>query len=275
MYQMAFLDAISKTGDAPVATGFLGDVLSSSPLLLEENLPRGHIYDQWHTHWKADELRSLLRVPVDDALDAVTAEMDALKGTIEGTRYKKGMLAEIWSRQRLFTSFQSSLSDYWRGTATPFLNHEYARFCFGLPRAALGQKQLLNAVYRRHYPRIAAIPGTYGPEPMLLTGRYLLKRRLAATLPPALLRGPMKGFRDVPPRMDIECVQAHGWRALWPIPEARGLLDEWLDTAKLDAAYDVVMSSKADMRPLRQLQSVQTFAWWLMQQHGTFPGPTA
>jgi hypothetical protein len=71
--------------------------------------------------------------------------------------------------------------------------------------------------------------------------------------------------------MDIECVQAPGWKALWPLDAARGLLDEWLDTTQLDVAYNEAMSSTADMRPLRRLQSVQTFAWWLLQQDGLTP----
>ena len=60
--------------------------------------------------------------------------------------------------------------------------------------------------------------------------------------------------------MDTACVQAHGWDALWPIPEARRELADWMDLSKLDAAYAHVMSDSADVRPLRKLQSVQAFA---------------
>jgi hypothetical protein len=64
--------------------------------------------------------------------------------------------------------------------------------------------------------------------------------------------------------MDIECVQAHGWRALWPIQEARPRLAEWLDLSQVDLAYNAVMASKEDMRPLRKLQSVQALAYRLL-----------
>jgi hypothetical protein len=271
MYQMAFLDAVGGTAGGPIATGFLGDILSASPLFIEGDPLRGQLYGPWHTHWTLEELKTLLRAPVHEALEVVRAEIDTLAGTIPGSSFKKAMLAEIWSRQRIYTSFQSTLSDYWRGTGTPFLNRAYARFCFALPRTALERKRLLGDVFCRYHPRVAAIPGTYGPEPLIRTGRYLLKRRLALGLPSSLRLGPLKGFRDVPPRMDIECVQAHGWKALWPLDAARGLLDEWLDTTQLDVAYNEAMSSTADIRPLRRLQSPQTFAWWLLQQDGLTP----
>jgi len=66
--------------------------------------------------------------------------------------------------------------------------------------------------------------------------------------------------------MDIECVQANGWKALWPLEETRSRLPAWLDVSQVDEAYRAVMASKKDMRPLRKLQSVQALALQLLDR---------
>jgi len=266
MYQMAFLDAIAREPPGPVVSGFLGDVLTSASLHLHTDPDACQIYDEWYRHWTADEVRTLLRVPLDGVLERVGAEIGAQLGSLPGTTFQKAALFELWTRQHLFTSFHPTLADYWRGAADPFLNRAYARFCLSLPRAALDGQRLLGDVYRRHHTRLATIPGTYADEPLIRTGRYLSKRRLAALLPAALRRGPLRGFRTVPPRMDIECVQANGWKALWPLEETRSRLPAWLDVSQVDEAYRAVMASKKDMRPLRKLQSVQALALQLLDR---------
>jgi hypothetical protein len=264
MYQMAFFDAIEQQPPGPILSGFLGDVLYSSPLHLDADPRTGQLSDEWHTHWTPAEVRALLRSPVHDAFEELGATVAAQFGVLPGTGFKRAIFAELWNRQRLFTAFQTTVADYWRGVRTPYLNRRFARFCLSLPRPALEHKRLLCDVYRQRYPRVAAIPGTYGPEPLIRTGRYLLKRRLASLLPWSLQVGPLRGFRELPPRMDIECVQANGWKALWPIAECRRRLSEWLDLSKVDEAFAAVMSSKQDMRPLRKLQSIQVLAYRLL-----------
>ncbi len=262
MYQMAFLGAIADEPPAPILTGYLGDVLSANPLF-GHAASRHQLYDEWLTHWPPSELGSLLKFPVDEPLEELVG-MYASERQLSGTTFKRLLMAEISSRQRLYTSFQSTLSDYWRGVGTPFLSRQYARFCLSLPRPALEGRRLLADVYRRHYARVATIPGTYGDEPFIRTGRYLLMKRLARALPAGLRLGPLRGFRNGQPRMDMEAVQAHGWDALWPLQEARSQLAEWMDVSKLDAAYAAVMADSRDIRPLRKLQSVQAFAYRLL-----------
>jgi Asparagine synthase len=263
MYQMAFLDAIATEPQAPILTGFLGDVLSARPLFSEAG-SRHQLYDQWLTHWTPAEVRRLMRFRVDDALHEMEGLFEQQRSTY-GETFKGMLMAEIWSRQRLYTSFQSTLSEYWRGIGAPFLNRQYARFCLSLPRAALDGRRALADVYRRHYPRVAQIPGTYGEDPLIRTGTFLLKRHLARAVPRPLLRGPLREFRTSDPRMDLACVRAHGWDALWPLQEARRTLADWMDVSMIDEAFAAVVASDDDVRPLRKLQSVQAFAYLLLR----------
>lgn len=171
---------------------------------------------------------------------------------------------ELWSRQRYFTNFQAEISNYWQGIAVPFLNRSYARFCFSLPRVALDGRRLLGDVYRRYYGKLAVIPGTYGNEPFIRTGRYLMKRHIANLLPIYLQVGPFRGFRDVQLRMDVDSLHANGFKALWPIREAWDRLSEWVDVSQIESTFQAAMSQREDIRPLRKLQSVQTLAYRLL-----------
>lgn len=268
MYQMAFLDALEREPAGPVLSGFIGDVLagdSVSDLVSLHSWPGSHqLNNEWYTHWSAKEVKNLLKVPVDDGLEEIAAEIKRQIDTVPGAWFQRLTLLELWNRQRFFTRFQSTLCDYSRGVATPFLDRAYARFCMSLPRTALDHRRLLGDVYRRHYGLLATIPGTYASEPFIPTGSYLLKRRISRSLPASLRQGPLRGFDDVPLRMDMDSVQATGQAALWPIYEVRERLAEWLDVSQLDGAYLTVMSSKEDIRPLRKLQSVQTLAYRLL-----------
>jgi len=264
MYQMAFLDALESEPVGPVVSGFLGDVLTTSTGVLPSASDRSQLYNQWYTHWSEKDVKMLLKVPVQDALEELATQLEGQVDALLGARFQKLSFLEFRSRQNFFTYFQLTLSDYWRGTASPFLNRAYARFCMSLPRIAKDQRQLLGDVYRRHYGRLATIPGTYGPEPFIRTGRYLLKRRIARLLPASLRSGPFGGFDEIPLRMDMDCLQASGLESLWPINEARDRLAQWLDVRQLDAVYQAAMASKADIRPLKKLQSVQALAYRLL-----------
>ncbi|NWG35232.1 MAG: hypothetical protein HXY42_12375 [Chloroflexi bacterium] len=263
MYQMCFLDSIrAEPGDALVS-GFLGDVLSGSSLV--EQKPGVVFYKKdWYLHWDPDSLKTLLKTPLDDALQEVSAEVQQLFDHIPGAHFSRLQLFELWSRQRFFTAFQATLSSYWRGVATPFLNRAYARFSLSLPRAVIENRRLLADVFRRHYGKLAVIPGTYASQPFVLTGRYLLKHRIVNHLPAPLHHGPFAGFDDVPLRMDIDCIQATGKESLWSLYEAWDQLSEWLDVCLLEREYQTLKRSKEDIRPLRRLQSVQALAYRLI-----------
>ncbi|MCK7501742.1 MAG: hypothetical protein MZW92_75910 [Comamonadaceae bacterium] len=72
------------------------------------------------------------------------------------------------------------------------MNRAYARFCMSLPRLALDNRQLLSGVFRRYYGSLAVIPGTYSADPFILTGKYLLLRKIAGMVLPAFHRGPLR-----------------------------------------------------------------------------------
>jgi len=265
MYQMAFYDAVGPVNDRPIISGYLNDILSGTTGPRQVDSSRGQLYSEWYRHWTIEQARELLHVPVDEALAELAAAIDAEISAADGVYFKQDLTIGLRNRNRLFTSFQLTLADYWRGAASPFMNRAYARFCLSLPQGARDNRTLLRDVFRRFYPAVAAIPGTYGEEPMLRTGRYLLKRRVAAMLPPSLHRGPLKAFATVDPRMDCDALRAAGPGGLWPIPEAERQLSEWLDVGKLRPLYDRATSEERDYRALRRLQSVQTLAYRLLE----------
>jgi hypothetical protein len=263
MYQMAFLDGLESEPSSPILTGYIGDVLSGSSLMQYDT--GSMIYKKgWYQHWGIDELKTLLKFPFDQSLPQTAEEVKKQVDLISGSPFQKSLFLELWSRQRLFTSFQSNLTSYWRWIATPFLNRAYARFCMSIPRAVHENRRLLGDVFRRYYGRLAVIPGTYAKDPFIPTGSYLLQRRMAQSLPPALRRGPLRGFGTVELRLDIGSIQATGRAALWPLFEVQDQLTDWLDVQKVEEDYQRIMKSSKDIRPLRRLQSVQALAYRLL-----------
>jgi len=267
MYQMCFLDLLETEPAAPVLTGFLGDMLSGASIGLMEKVHSSpgscQIFNEWYVDWSAKEISSL-KEPVENICPIIASAIEDQINILPGARFQKLIFLALWSRLRFFNIFQSTLCDYWRGVADPFMNRDYARFAMSLPRAALDNRHLLADVYRRYYGRLAVIPGTYAKEPFILTGKYLMKRRIVNHLPAPLHHGPFAGFDDVPLRMDVDCIQATGKDALWPLFDAWDQLSEWLDVNLLEQAYRDIIRSKDDIRPLRKLQSAQTLAYRLL-----------
>jgi hypothetical protein len=268
MYQMAFLDEIQSERPGPIISGFVGDLLAGDSAKDLDEVHKGRrsyqLEGDWYCHWTADEVRSHAKFPIDEALEANADELKKQADSLPGAFYQRMQLLELRNRQRHFTSFQSTLSDYWRGVANPFMSRAYARFCLSIPRMALDDRRLLSGVFRRYYGRLAVIPGTYAQEPFILTGKYLILRKIAGIMLPALHRGPLKGFGNVQLRMDIESVQATGKGALWPLFDVLDKLAGWVDVRHLEQDYETIMHSQKDIRPLRRLQSVQTLAYRLL-----------
>ena len=264
MYQMAFYDAVEGADSRPVVSGFLNDVLSG--MGGRDTVPaRGQLYDEWYGHWTIDELEGLLRFPFDDALDELAHAIDAQLSAHGGAPFQQDMALEIWNRCPLFAGFQVTLADYWRGAGVPFMNRAFARFCFSLPLVAVDDRRLLRDVFRQFYPAVAAVPGTYGQEPLLRTGSYLMKQRVARMVPRRWRKGPLEVFATVHPRMDCDALRASGPEGLWPLAEAERPLAEWIDVGQLRPLYDRAVSEAKDYRALRRLQSVQTLAYRLLE----------
>ena len=268
MYQMCFFDALGSSSNSPVLSGFMGDVISGDgigdTLPFHAKLDNYQMASEWYSCWQVGDLRAVLKAPHEEALEMNRHEIKNMIDGISGAFYQKMVLLEAWNRQRMFTSFQTVLKDYWGGVGTPYLNREYARFCLSLPRAVMDERRLMADVFRRYFGKLAVIPGTYAKDPYILTGRYLILRRLAKWLRPVFHRGPLRGFGNVQLRLDTHSVRATGKAGLWPLFENLDQLAEWFDVDQLEKDYRMVTRSIEDIRPLRRLQAVQTLAYRLM-----------
>lgn len=267
MYQVPFLEALRNVPRAPIVSGFIGESLAGYDVHFQSDfhgtsgsqyyaLPLGYI------HWRVEELKELVRFPIDQALEEIADLIESETRSINDHWFQNLRFITLWGRQNHFTYFQSMLSDYYRGVATPYLNRAYARFCLSLPRAILDERRLQIDMMRRYYPRIMSIGGTYAPEPAILTGSYLLKRRAAKALPVGLAKRLLPEFAATQHiKTDITSMRAGGRAATWPIPEKSALLAEWLDMNRIDEAYRLALGG--DIVGVRKLQSVQAFAYRL------------
>jgi hypothetical protein len=263
MYLMSFLDEINTEPDLPVLTGFIGDVLAGDGLsdtVQFHASKRYQVDHEWYSNWAPDQLKAIAKFPIDEALEANAINLKEQIETLPGAKYQKLVHMQLWNRQRSFISFLSTLKDYWRGVATPFLDRSYARFCLSLPRAALDHRRLLGDVFRRYYGRLAVIPGSYASEPYIPTGSYLIRRRIGKTLPASLRNRLLKRIDNLQICVDFEPLQTHKKDSLWPLFDVSGQLAEWLDVQHVERDFHTIMNSKDDIRPLRRLQAVQTFA---------------
>jgi hypothetical protein len=273
MYQMAFNECIKSEVSGPFLSGFVGDVLAGDAVvdLLQVHSSKSYrVESEWYSSWTPELLKSVVKFPLEEALETNAQTIKEQIESFPGVPFQKIQYLELWNRQRFFTSFQSILADYWRGVATPYMNRDYARFCLSIPLLALDNRQLLSRVFRRYYGKLAVIPGTYAKEPFIITGRYLLLRRIAKLLSPMFHWGQLKGFRDVQLRMDVESIQSTGRDALWPLFDTLKQLSEWLDVDRLEQDYQMIMESKHDIRPLRRIQTAQTLAYRLTRKESSY-----
>lgn len=268
MYQMAFLDKLQSEPSGPVVSGYLGDVLAGEDI--GDMIPihaSGHTYGlftEGYTFWASEEIERLFKTTVIDALEEVASAYQSQIEALPGAWYQQLMFLGIWARQHHFTYFNSTLCDYWRGVATPYLNRNYAQFCFSLPRIALDHRRLLKALYCRHYPELARIPGSYGDDPLILTGRYLLKRKAARIFPSPVRHLLFKGLEFNPLRLDIDCVRTVGKESFWPIFESRDELGDWLDLEQVERIIDHSTRNGSDYKSIRKLQSIQALSYRLL-----------
>lgn len=268
MYQMEFFDRVGCAHEGYVS-GYLGEVLTgdenSEMVSLHAMENQLQIYNDHYVHWTVPEARTILKPSLDEAMAEIKKTLRDILEAIPGAFFQKAQLLDFWTRQCRFTGFHAILADYYGGVATPFISRAYSRFCFSLPRAAY-ERRLLADVYRKYFARVAAIPGSYGPEPFILTGRYLLKRRLAQCLPLSLRNGIFRGTKFTRLNMDLECIRAHGWKSLWPIRDAWENLSHWVHMDQISRIYESIMAGNKDMKLVRKLQSIQALAYRLLSE---------
>ncbi len=262
MYLMSFLDEIKDEPAAPTINGYIGDVLTGDGLNEAVELhssPKYQIGTEWYVHWRPEHLRPVAKFPLEEALEANAANIQEQIASLPGARFQKLLLLPLRNRQRLFISFLPTLMDYWRGTATPYINRSYARFCLSLPRAVFDDRKLLGDVFKRYYGKLSVIPGSYAREPYVLTGRYLIKRRAAQMLPPPIRHRIVKGFEHQHVDVNFDSLLSYGKDALWPLFDEWDQVAEWLDIRQVEKDFQAAMTS-SDVKALRRLQAVQTLA---------------
>ena len=268
MYQIPFLETLMSSTSDRIVIGYIGDSLPFTfsriytPLISQTE--RIYITEpEYYFHWKMKELEVLLKVPIDQAFERIADEISCNINNLQGSVFQKTIFLDLWSRQNHFAYFQSMLSDYWFGVATPYINRDYARFCLSLPRALIEDRRLLIEMMRRYYYKVMCIPGTYALEPANLTGSYLLKRRLAKILPRQIASFALPGFFATENiNTDVSCMRLWGKQAIWPIPETSKLLGEWMNLDQIEDAYQSAING--DLISVRKLQSIQAFAYRLL-----------
>jgi hypothetical protein len=266
MYQMPFLDALKNEPSGPIISGFIGECLTGYDMKILIKAYSGkypfQISPDDYLHWCVKDLYQLMKVPIDTALDELASKVITQIDSFPGPLYHRLRLNVLWGRQRSFTYFQSMLSSYWRGVATPYLNRDYARFSYSLPRVVFDERVLQQAMLRRYYTKLATIPGTYAPEPALLTGSYLLKKRIAKHLPEKITDTVFPGLKKTRSNSDIECVRNSQKASFFPLFENLDKLEMWMNTDLIEENFEKIVPEN-NIKAIRKLQSIQTLAYHL------------
>lgn len=265
MYQMSFFDKLRTEPAGKVISGFLGDSLdwaeADEDLFIHSIDERGYkVSSDGYLYWNLEEIRQLMKFPIDSAIDQIEEEIHSTVSQWNGAFFQKIMMLNLWERQRHFTNFQTMLADFYRGIATPYLNKNFARFCFSLPRQMVENRRLLIEMMLRYYADVMSVPGTYGKDPALLTGRYLLKRRGANKLPKQITRYLFPEFFSTKQdNSDVVSVARGGHKALWPIYETMTELSNWVDTKVIS---DLLLAGfQGDIRAIQKIQCLQALAY--------------
>jgi len=270
MYQIPFLETLRAVAPAPIVSGFIGECLAGYDVRFQvehhQISKRSYLsHPSYFMVWEVDNLRKLFRIPIDQALEEIADVIERMKNVATGPWFQRLRFLTLWGRQNHFAYFQSMLSDYYFGVATPYMKREYARFCLSLPRAMLDERRLQIDMMRRYYANVMTLGGTYAREPAIVTGRYLLKRRLANLLPSTFVPRLLPAIARVKKgKTDVTSLRSCGEEALWPIPDTRTLLAEWIHLEPVDPTYADALAG--DMLSVRKLQSLQAFAYRLRGQ---------
>ena len=268
IYQIPFLMALRSEPPAKILSGFLGDSLAGydvkfQSLFHKPDLKSYYIHPINYCYWEIEQIKELFKISVDDAIEQVSDEISMQRDLLQGPWFQKIRFLTLWGRQRYFTYFQSFISDYWFGVEVPYLNRDYARFCLSLPRAVLDDRRLQIDMMRRYYPKVMSVPGTYAAEPAVVSGSFLLKRKLANSLPKRMANFVLPEFsasKNI--QSDIANFRLCGENAIWPIPESGQVLDAWVNMEYVDRVYQEAVGG--DKKSVRKLQALQTIAFRMM-----------
>ncbi len=108
------------------------------------------------------------------------------------------------------------------------------------------------------------IGGTYASDPAILTGSYLVKRRISRMVPTVLkkqLLPESTAAKNI--KTDILSMRTCGKEAIWPIEEALSPLSSWIDVTQIESTYASAIAG--DIQSVRNLQSLQTLTYRLLK----------
>jgi hypothetical protein len=262
MYQFPLLEALGP-GGVPIVTGFTGDPMGGAQtagMMAGDRPGRQRFTDKWKM-WSEAEAGRLLGRDISDDLAELDAVVDAQLEAVEGEPYQRLWIVFQRNHVARFSSYQPALYDLWSGVSVPFVDRALANYTLSLPRAALDDRRLQLHGFRRALPALATIPGTWSAEPVAGSGRWYLRRTLADVLPVALHRGPLGEFAPARNTADQDALAAHGDAALFPVPEAREALADWIDLDMVDQAER--QARAGDLGAMVRLEPVQALAWAL------------
>lgn len=222
MYQISFLKQI-ESEEGVVPDGWYGNNLAGgnhpSKILLSdtESTWRG-FYKGYGSFWPVEDLKKILSfdpLPYIEQMKEVIAEqVDSVKNW---PYYHRMNAVDMWNRQQRFVFYQPHIYDLWKTSVTPFMDREYARFCFSLPIKALDIRLLQRKMLKRYWPKIAEIPGTYEQVSFSNNAYFKIKGIAMKIVPWRYLVGLVRMLGKVPNTMDVECVQFGQWKALYPL----------------------------------------------------------
>jgi hypothetical protein len=262
MYQFPLAEALG-TPVGPITTGFTGDPLGgaqTATMMAGERSIASRLLGKWRA-FSRDEVRRLLGTPTaDEAFEAIDADLEAQERAAAGADFQRMWMLFQRNHVARFSTYQPAMYDYWGGVGCPFSDTSLARFTMSLPRAALDHRRLQLDVLRTKWPEMAALPGTFAPEPQLMERSYIARRALALRVPARLRRGPLQIFGLTDNTADRDCVRAHGREALWPLHERWEALRAIVrDIEPLERALSSVMSGE-DPYAMNKLAATQAVA---------------
>ena len=264
-YQFPLLDALGTRGDRrSITTGFSGDPLGGAQtkaMMFGDRSVRQRFTDKW-SMWPDVEACKLVRFDGHLARAELEAELANQAARIDGELYQQMWILFQTNHVARFSTYQPSLYRWWSDVSVPFVDDALAQFVLSLPRSVLDDRRLQIDAFRRAYPALATVPGTYSNDPAMPSGRHYAKKTVADMLPRVPRRGPLAEFAQPRNTADQRSLQQEGPSAVWPINDARNRLDEWVNSALVDAACE--RARAGSLSAMARIQAVQTLALALL-----------
>jgi rhodanese-related sulfurtransferase len=260
MYQMPFLMVFKDGPPGKILSGYMGDPLAGNHIttLIRTHSGFSKLRPVTETdyRWKSDEIKQLVKFPIQESLDEYTYKLEAEIEQVPGVWFQKLMFLDFWNRQRLHIFYQPTMYDYWRGAAAPFLNRTYANFLMSLPRIVLEKRRLQLEMLRFYFPLLAQIGGTFGFMPLRATKWWLMRQKIACILPKRLNLGPLREFNSIPNTFELDCVRKNRMAAYPLLKEAWQIMSEWFNMDFVEKTIEEIIKGEGNTCKIDSLQTV-------------------